>query len=232
MASLNSVKIVLGSIWTHLLIPLLGAFTISILVGLVAHFLAKVRARRELEIQKLKAQIDGLREKLGSVQAMAATLVIELAGPEPFEMPLLTQISWLIPNEQDGVTVGFRSAGGKRIHTGISYRALAQVINDHRAAPLRKETLSTSTLIDLTKPADAYVLPVLRRLEGHFHRGRTLWILVFSSEDGRRIMFPLLAEAYEQLLVQSNAALVFCQEEKWAHKIIPRRRPTPALSRQ
>jgi hypothetical protein len=78
------------------------------------------------------------------------------------------------------------------------------------------------TLIDITKPADAHILPVLARLEGHFERGQNEWILVFSSEDGRKILLPLSSDAYEQLLTQSKATLLSHQEENWLKEIIPR----------
>ena len=222
MDLLDSVQIVLWSTWTHLLFPLLGAFSISILVGLVAYFLAKVRARREMKMQKLKAHIARLKEELGSIQAMAATLAIELDGVGPFELPLLTEFDWLVPTEQNGLKVGFRSESGNRIYAGISHRAIAQLVNDRRAFPLSQETLSPLTLIDLTKPADAHILPVLARLEGHFERGQNEWILVFSSEDGRKILLPLSSDSYEQLLTQSKATLLSHQEENWLKEIIPR----------
>jgi len=138
MASMTSVQVVLWSIWTHLFIPLLSTFAISIVVGSVAYYLAKVRARRELEIQKLKAQVDELKEELSSTLALTGTLTIELSGPGPFELPLLNQLNWLVPNEANRVIAGFRSEVGKRVYAGISYRAVAQLINDHRAAPLSK----------------------------------------------------------------------------------------------
>jgi len=75
---MTSVQVVLWSIWTHLLIPLLSTFAISIVVGSVAYYLAKVRARRELEIQKLKVQVDELKEELSSTLALTGTLTIEL----------------------------------------------------------------------------------------------------------------------------------------------------------
>lgn len=178
-----------------------------------------------MEIQELKAQVDELKERLRSIQTMTATLAIELNGSGPFEMPLLTQLSWLVPNEKDGVMGGFRSEDGKRIHACISYRAAAQLLNDHRAAPLQKQTLLPATSIDIGKPADAYVLPALPRFEGHLQHGGNIRILVFSSEDGRKILFPLSFDTYEQLLVQSKAALVSYQEEKWLDEIIPRHRP-------
>jgi len=73
-----------------------------IVVGSVAYYLAKVRARRELEIQKLKAQVDELKEELSSTLALTGTLTIELSGPGPFELPLLNQLNWLVPTRQTG----------------------------------------------------------------------------------------------------------------------------------
>jgi len=42
-----------------------------------------------------------------------------------------------------------------------------------------------------------------------FERGRNEWILVFSAEDGRKILLPLSSDTYEQLLTQSNATLIW-----------------------
>ena len=115
MDLLDSVKIVLWSIWTHLLIPPLGAFTVSILVGAVAYFLVKVRAKRAMKMQKLKAQIASLKEELESIQAMAATLAIDLDGVGPFELPLLTEFDWLVPNDENGVKVRCPGFNGQLI---------------------------------------------------------------------------------------------------------------------
>ena len=232
MDLLDSVKIVLWSIWTHLLIPPLGAVTVSLLVGAVAFFLVKVRAKREMKMQRLKAQVARLNEELESIQAMADTLTIDLDGVGPFELPLLTDFDWLVPNDENGVKVGFRTENGNRIYASISHRAIAQLINDHRAFPLAKETLSPLTLVDVAKPADAHILPILARLEGHFQPDRNMRILVFSSDDGRKILLPLPSDAYEQLLTQSNAALTSHQEETWLKEIIPRHRRTPVFSRE
>ncbi len=232
MALLNSVQIVLWSIWTHLLIPHASAFAISIVVGAVAYFLAKVRTKRESEIHKLKAQVDDLKEELSSTLAMTGTLMIDLGGSGPFTLPLLNQLTWLVPAEEDQILAGFRSEDGKRIYAGITYSAVAQLINDHGAAPLAKATLSPSTSVDFTQPADAYELPFLFRFEGHLQRGRDVRILVFSSEDGRKILLPLSFATYKQLLLRSRTALASYREEKLLHEIIPRHRPAPAFSRE
>ena len=112
MDLLDSVKIVLWAIWTHLLIPPLGAFTVSILVGAVAYFLVKVKAKREMKMQKLKAQIARLKEELESIQAMTATLAIDLAGVGPFELPLLTEFDWLVPTTKTGSKLVFERRMG------------------------------------------------------------------------------------------------------------------------
>ena len=87
-------------------------------------------------MQKLKAQIARLKEELGSIQAMAATLAIELDGVGPFELPLLAEFDWLVSNEQNGFKVGFRSENGNRIYAGISHRAIAQLVNDQSRVPV------------------------------------------------------------------------------------------------
>lgn len=218
---MNSIGIVLWSIWAHIFIPLLGAFAISILVGAIAYLLAKVRARRQLEIQKLNSRIEQLHGELRSILAQTATLTIELVGPGPFELPLMTTLDWLVPDEKDGLIGGFQSVEGKRIYASISYRAIAQLINDCRAAPLRKPTLSSATPVELTKPADAYFLSGLIRFEGHLQRRGNIRVLVFSCQGGRAILLPLSMETYEQLLLQSKAALVLHENGKRLHENLP-----------
>lgn len=230
MASFNWFKMVLWSIGEHLLVPLLGALTISILVGSIAFLLVKARAKREMKLQKLKAQVNELKEQLRSTQAMATSLAIELSGSGPFQLPLLIHLNWLVPTDEDRIVAEFVSENGKRIYVTISYRAVAQFLNDHRAGPLQKEALPPAASIDFEKPADAYELPRLTRLEGHFDRGRNLRIIIFSSEDGRNLLFPLSFSTYEELLVQSRAAMASYQEEKWLHEIMSRHPISPLLS--
>jgi hypothetical protein len=123
----------------------------------------------------------------------------------------------------------FISQDGNRICVGMTYRAVAQLLNDYHSGPLQKKALSPVTSIDLEKAFDAHELPVLPRFEGHFNSGRELRILVFSYEDGRRILFPVSFSVYEEILIQSKAALVSYREEKMLHEIIRRHHPEFSL---
>ena len=226
MASVNSVKTVL---WFIGLVPLLGAVAISILVGSIAYLRVKTRAKREMKIQNLKTQVDALKKQLSSIQTMAAMVAIKLSGAGPFQLPHLTQIGWLVSTHEDRIMAEFISQDGNRICVGMTYRAVAQLLNDYQSGPLQKKALSPVTSIDLEKAFDAYELPVLPRFEGHFNSGRELRILVFSYEDGRRILFPVSFSVYEELLIQSKAALESYREEKSVHEIIRRHRPEFSL---
>ena len=226
MASINSVKTVL---WFIGLVPLLGAVAISILVGSIAYLRVKTRANREMKIQNLKIQVDALKEQLSSIQTMAAMVAIKLSGAGPFQLPHLTQIGWLVSTHEDRIMAEFISQDGNRICVGMTYRAVAQLLNDYHSGPLQKKALSPVTSIDLEKAFDTYELPVLPRFEGHFNCGREMRILVFSYEDGRRILFPVSFSVYEELLIQSKAALVSYREEKREHEIIRRHRPEFSL---
>jgi len=222
MASVNSVKIVLGFIGLE---PLLAVVAISILVGLIAYVRVKTRAKRKTKIQNLKTQVDALKEQLSSIQTMAAMVALKLSGAGPFQLPHLTQLGWLVSTHEDRIMTEFISQDGNRICAGMTYRAIAQLLNDYHSGPLQKKALLPATSIHLENALDAYKLPVLARFEGHFDTGRELRILVFSSEDGRNMLFPVTFPVYEKLLIESKSALEFYQQEKWVHKIIPQHRP-------
>ncbi len=211
------IVVVLWTGWQYLFIPILYAIALLIFSGSIAYVLIQTRVKRESEIQRLRAQVDELGQRLNSIQAMTVAIAIELNGPGPFQLPLLTQLNWLVPKGKDQLIAGFRSEHGRRIFAGMSYRAVAQLLNDHRSMPLDKAKLSTSTSIDLARPADAYELPILPRFEGHLQRGRNLRILVFSSDDGRKILLPVSFEIYEELLRQVEGALVSHQQEIRRH---------------
>lgn len=222
---LNSGEIVLSSIGAHLLFPVLGVFSIPILVGTIFYFLFRRRIRRTLEIRKLKAKVNAVKERLRSIQVITSTVTINLIGPGPFQLPQVTQLSWLVPTEENRVMAGFLSEDQARIYARISYRAVAQLLNDQRAAPLQKQTLMPATPIGLDKCDDAYESPILARCEGHFDLGRKLRILVFSTEDGRKILFPLAMEICQQFLVQCKATLVFHKDEERLHELAVQHHP-------
>lgn len=222
MVLLNSVTIVLSSIGTHLLIPLLAGFTVSILIGLAGLSFVKGshRRRRVIALQNLKAEANELKERLLATQAMTAALPVKLSGPGPFQLSPITDLSWLVPTKENGVRAGFVLQDGNRIHATLSNRTLAQLVNDNGAGPLQKQTLFPATSIDLQTRADAYELPFFPRLEGHFDRGRHLRILAFSSADRRIFLFPLSLEIYEQLRMQSKTILGSSRAEDTLHKAI------------
>ena len=182
-----------------------------------------------MKSQNLKTKVDALKEQLSSIQTMAAMAPIKLSGAGPFQLPHLTQIGWLVSTHEDRIMAEFISQDGNRICAGMTYRAVAQLLNDYHSGPLQNRALSSVTSIDLEKAFDAYELPVLPRFEGHFNSGRELRILVFSYEDGRRILLPVFFPAYEELLIQAKTALESYREEKSVHEIIRRHRPEFSL---
>jgi hypothetical protein len=88
-----------------------------------------------------------------------------------------------------------------------------------------------ATPIGLDKCDDAYESPILARCEGHFDLGRKLRILVFSTEDGRKILFPLSMEICQQFLVQCKATLVFHKEEERLHELAVQHHPKSGVVR-
>ena len=187
--------------------PLLSTLAPLLLSVSIGYYLIGRRKRQAAKMKALAAEADAFRQRLEFIRATTVAVSVELEGMGPFELPLLTQISLLTPKNQDRLVAGFRSEIGKRIFVEISYRAVAQLLNDDRSMPLDKVVLATSAILDLADPADAYELPLLPRFEGHVQRGPDLRILVFSCEQGRKILFPVSLEAYRALLPQLTAAL-------------------------
>lgn len=184
-----------------------------------------------MEIRKLRAKLEGLKERRRSIEVMTSNLAINLSGPGPFQLPQMTQLSWLIPTEGYRVMAEFLSESEAQIYARISRRAVAQLLNDQWAAPLQRQSLLPATSMELAKCDHAYECPVLARCEGHRDLGRKLRILVFSSEDGRKILFPLSMEVYHQLLVQCKATLRCYEEEKRLHELVVQPRPSSNVVR-
>ena len=110
----NLIVVVLWTGWEHLLIPILYAIALLIFSGSIAYVLIKTRVKGESEIQRLRAQVDDLGQRLNSIQAMTAAVAIELNGPGPFQLPLLTQLNWLVPKGKDRLSRDFgRRTGGE-----------------------------------------------------------------------------------------------------------------------
>jgi hypothetical protein len=189
-------------LWT----PLLATLAPLLLSVSIGYYLIGRSKRQAAKMQSLTAEVDDLRRRLDFIRATTLAVSAQLEGIGPFELPLVTQIN-LLKSKNDRLVAGFRSATGKRIFAEVSYRAVAQLLNDDRSMPLDKAVLATSAVLDLAGPADAYELPLLPRFEGHVQRGPDRRILVFSCEQGRKILFPVSLETYRALLVQLKAAL-------------------------
>jgi hypothetical protein len=159
------------------------------------------------KLQKLKAQIDELSDRLGCIETMTGAAEIELIGPGPFRLPVLTRFKALLTELEDHLVAQFELEDQKLIYATVQYLAAAQLVNGDVSLPLQKLTLDPSTPIDF-KPTDAFRLPFFARYEGHFYSGRSIRVLVFLTQDGRKVFFPTSPETYETLLQQFAAALV------------------------
>ena len=159
------------------------------------------------KLQKLKAQIDELSERLGCVETMTSAAEVELAGQGPFRLPVITRLKALLTELEDQLVAEFEVEDGKIIYVTIPYLAAAQLVNGDVSLPLQKLTLDPSTSIAF-KPAEAFRLPFFARYEGHFYGGHGVRVLVFLTQDGRKVFFPVSPDTYEALLQQFAAALV------------------------
>ena len=176
--------------------------------GSVAYVRKNKITNGQRQLQKLKAQVDELSQRLRSIETMTDAVQVELSGPGPFRLPSLTLFKSLLTEVEDQLVTEFELPDGKQIYATMPYLAAAQLVNGEVALPLRKVTFNPSTSIDFGKSADAFRLPLLASYEGHFYPDRGIRLLVFLTEDGRRVFFPLSTESYENLLSQFEAALV------------------------
>jgi len=159
------------------------------------------------KLQKLKAQIDELSERLGCVETMTSAAEVELAGQGPFRLPVITRLKAVLTELEDQLVAEFEVEDGKLIYATIPYLAAAQLVNGDVSLPLQKLTLDPSTSIDF-KPGEAFRFPFFARYEGHFYSARGVRVLVFLTQDGLRVFFPVSADTYETLLQEFAAALV------------------------
>lgn len=206
----------LGSAWEYLLIPFVIPIAILSFAGLLGYVFRKNITKSQRQLQKLKAQVDELSQRLQSIETMTAAVAVELSGPGPFRLPLLTQFKSLVTEFADWFVTEFESQDGKQIYASIPYLVAAQLVNDDVSVPLQKVTLDPSTLIDWAKPADAFRLPIFSSYEGYFYPGRETRILVFLTQEGRRVFVALSAETYDKLLRQLEAALPYQQPNSGA----------------
>jgi hypothetical protein len=179
-------------------------------------------AEGQRQIERLKGRIEDLNQQMHSLEVMSAAVAVELGGPGPFRLPLITQLKSLITEVEDTVVAEFESHDGKTIYATLSPLIAAQVVNDYIAAPT-KAVLHSSTPIDLQSSVGAFRLPVFSRYNGHFCPGSGLQGLVFSSQDSR-VFLTFAYEIYEKLLRQFEVLL-----SEQPNSEIPMRHPVRRL---
>jgi hypothetical protein len=167
-------------------------------------------AKGERQIQRLKARIEDLSQRLRSIEMMSAAVGVELSGPGPFRLPLISQLKSLVSEVEDGIVAEFQSQDGKTVYAMFRPLIAAQIVNDC-VAPPTNAVLDPSTPINFPNSAGALRLPVLSGYKGHFCPGSDVQILVFSSQDCR-VFLPLAFEIYEKLLRQFEAALLLNEQ--------------------
>jgi hypothetical protein len=167
-------------------------------------------AESQRQIQRLKGRIEDLSQRLRSIEMMSAAVAVELNGPGPFRLPLLTQLKSVITEVEDVIVAEFESHNGKAIYATLSPLIAAQIVNDYLAAPTNA-VLHQSIPIQLQNSAGAFRLPVFSGYKGHFCPGSDLQVLAFSSQDCR-LFLPFACEVYEKLLREFEAALHFNEE--------------------
>jgi hypothetical protein len=180
----------------------------------IGHLSKRSIINGQRQLQKLKAQVDELNQRLRSIESMTAAVSIELSGPGPFRLPLLTRLNSLVTEVEDQLVTEFVLQDGKQIYATIPYLAAAEFVNDDLSLPPRNVMVHPSTSIDFGKPTDAFRLPVLSSYEGHFYADRDIRVLIFLTQDGRRVFFPLPIQTYVKLLQQVEAALMPYQQAK------------------
>ncbi|HEY5544042.1 MAG TPA: hypothetical protein VIM04_12395 [Candidatus Binatia bacterium] len=181
------------------------------LAGPIRYVRKKNITNSQRQLQKLKAQVDELSQRLRSLETMTTAVEVELSGPGPFCLPLLSQFKSLLTEVEEQLVLEFQLEDGNHIYARIPYLAAAQFLNGDVSLPLQGVTVSPSTSIDLGR-TDAYRLPLLSRYEGHFYAGRDLRVSVFLTQEGLRVFFPLSTAIYEKLLHQLEAVLVSHRE--------------------
>jgi hypothetical protein len=159
------------------------------------------------QLQDLKDQIDELSQRLRSLETMAGAAAIELHGPGPFRLPLLSLKALVTEVENQLVTV-FELPDGREVYSKISYLSAAKLVNGDVHLPLPNVTLTESNSTELEGLTHAFRLPLLSGYKGHFRAEHDIRVMVFLTREGQRVFFPVSAETYKKLLRQFEAALV------------------------
>jgi hypothetical protein len=165
------------------------------------------------QLQKLQSQVYELSQRLQCIERMTGAVGVKLSGPGPFLLPLLKCKS-VLTEVEDELVMEFELPDGKQIYARTPYLAVAQLVNGTVSLPLRKVTVNRSTSIDFKGSVDAYRLPFLVNYEGHCFSDHGTKVLIFLTQDGRRVFFPLSTEIYENLLRQFEVALADYRQSK------------------
>lgn len=177
--------------------------------GSIGYVRKKKISSAQRKLHGLKAQVDELSQRVRSIETLTTAVVIELSGPGPFRLPMLTRFKSLFIETDDQLVAEFELQDGKSVYAIFPYLTAAQVVNGDVSLPLQKVTLNSSTSIDIGKPSGAFRLPDLSGYEGHFYAGRDARVLVFFTQhDGLRVFFPVSLQTYNNLLREFEAALV------------------------
>ena len=165
------------------------------------------------QLQKLQSQVYELSQRLRCIETMTGAVGVELSGPGPFLLPLLKCKS-VLTEVEDELVMEFELPDRRQIYARMPYLAAAQLVNGNVSLPLRKVTVNRSTSIDFEGSVDAFQLPFLVNYEGHFFPDHRIKVLIFLTQDGRRVFFPLSTEIYENLLRQFEVALAEYRQSK------------------
>lgn len=198
----------LGTVWEYVVIFL--GFT-ALTAILMAYLLKKKVTRGQRQLNKLRAQVDELSQRLQTIETMTAAVAVDLNGSGPFWTPTLIRFKTLITEVEDRIVIELESRDRKRIFLLMPYLPAAQLVNAAVSVPLQTEAVQPTTVLDGMKPASAFRLPLLTRYEGYFYPGSNTRIVCFSTQEGRRIFLPLSAETYETLLLELQTVLASSQ---------------------
>lgn len=159
------------------------------------------------QLRQLKAQIDELSRRLRTIEAMAGTVAVEFCGRGPFCLPLLARIKALVAEMENQLVMVFESQDGREIYAKISYLSAAKLVNGDVHLPLPNVNMTDSHSIGC-EGVPAFRLPLLPRYDGHFHADPNTRVMVFRTQEGQRVFFPVSLETYRTLLRRFEATLV------------------------
>jgi hypothetical protein len=124
-------------------------------------------------------------------------------------VPLLVRLDLLSWAESRAhVIADFLSQHEQRILAIIARPALQQFVAGDLTEALEAATLSPARPIELTQPRGAYELPKFSSFDGYLQRGPNRRTLIFSTEHGPKVWFPLGVLTYQRLLTLAEGCLL------------------------